>query len=94
MMRQLTGGTRVADTGTASAMSPLGGVFTGLAAAMQVGAPVSGMSVNVNAGYVAVPHPTAGHGVYLFGVMASQNLTVAAASGSAARAAIRSQVGR
>ena len=36
MMRQLTGGSRVADTGTASAVAPLGGVFTGLATAMQV----------------------------------------------------------
>ena len=36
LMRQLTGGSRVADTGTASAVAPLGGVITGLAAAMQV----------------------------------------------------------
>lgn len=82
IMRQLTGATRVADAGSPSAVSPLGGVITGLAGAMQVVAPVSGMSVLVNAGYVAVPHPTAGSGVYLFGVMAQETLTIATASGS------------
>lgn len=82
MMRQLTGGSRVADTGTASAVAPLGGVITGLAAAMQVTPPGSGLSVNVNAGYCAVPHPTSGHGVYLFGTMVQENLTIATASGS------------
>jgi hypothetical protein len=49
---------------------------------MQVTAPVSGLSVNVNAGYCAVPHPTSGHGVYLFGNMVTENLTIATASTS------------
>ena len=79
MMRQLTGGTRVADTGTASAMSPLGGVFTGLSAAMQVIAG-TGLQVKVNAGYCAIPHPTSGHGVYLFGPMVQETLTITANS--------------
>ena len=81
MMRQLTGGTRVADTGTASAVAPLGGVFTGLSAAMQVIAG-TGLQVKVNAGYCAVPHPTTGHGVYLFGTMTQTALTVATADGT------------
>lgn len=76
MMRQLTGGTRVADAGTVSAVAPLGGVITGLAAAMKV-LPGSGMQVLVNAGYCAVPHPTTGHGVYLFGTMVQTALSVA-----------------
>ena len=81
MMRQLTGGTRVADAGTATAVAPLGGVITGLAAAMKVTAG-SGMQVLVNAGYCAVPHPTTGHGVYFFGTMVQEALTVATADGS------------
>lgn len=81
LMRQLTGGSRVADAGSASAVSPLGGVFTGLAAAMKV-TPGTGMQVLVNAGYAAIPHPTQGHGVYLLGTMVQEPLTVATADGS------------
>ena len=83
-MRQLTGGTRVADTGTASAVAPLGGVFTGLSTAMQV-IPGTGLQVKVNAGYCAVPHPTTGHGVYLFGTMTQTALTVDTADGTHSR---------
>lgn len=81
MSRQLTGGSRVADAGSVAAVAPLGGVVTGLAAAMQVTAG-SGMTVVVNAGYCAIPHPTTGHGVYLFGTMVAETLTVATADGS------------
>jgi hypothetical protein len=81
MMRQLTGATRVADAGTVSAVAPLGGVITGLAAAMQV-VTGTGMQVKVDAGYCAVVHPTSGHGVYLFGTMVQTALTVVTADGS------------
>jgi hypothetical protein len=79
LMRQLTGASRVADAGTASAVAPLGGVFTGLSTAMKV-TPGTGLSVLVNAGYCAVPHPTQGHGVYLFGTMVQETLTIASNS--------------
>ena len=40
------------------------------------------MTVKVDAGYCCVPHPTQGHGVYLFGPMVQETLTVATADGS------------
>jgi len=78
--RQLLSGTRVADAGTATAVAPLGGVFPGASAGLQATAPASGLSVNISAGYCAVPHPTQGHGCYVFGLMSSGNLAIASNS--------------
>jgi len=78
--RQLLSGTRVIDSGTVPAVSPLGGVFPGASAGLQATAPASGLSVNIASGYCAVPHPTQGHGCYVFGLMSSGNLAIASNS--------------
>jgi hypothetical protein len=80
-LRQFWAGTKLFDQGTATAVACPGGVFPGTGQ-LAVTAPVSGMTVNVAAGYCSVPHPTAGHGAYIFGMMASGSLNVAAANGS------------
>src|ERR1035438_7016296 len=68
--------------GTAAAVAPLGGVLPHATANLAVTAPVSGLSVNVAAGYVVVPDTS--QGAWYFGLMQSGVLTVAAnATGSA-----------
>jgi hypothetical protein len=87
LSRQFAGGAAVWDANTsATAVSPMGGVFQGPAGPLQVtqeGTP--GMGVLVNAGYCCVPHPTAGHGAYIFGLLAQGNLTVTANSSGQTR---------
>ena len=71
-------GTRVINVGTAAANQVAGGVFPGLGA-MGVTAP-GGMTVGVNAGYCCVPNSSSPlQGGYIFGLMQSQTLTIAAA---------------
>lgn len=84
LSRQFAGGAAVWDSNaSATAVNPLGGVFGGAGNPLQVTQQVSAnMSVLVNAGYVAVPHPTAQHGVYLFGLLDQATLTIAS-NGSA-----------
>jgi hypothetical protein len=84
-LRQFWGGTKVFDQGTVSAVSPAGGVYAGAypsPEAMMVTAPVSGLTVNVSAGYCSVPNSVSGDGTYIFGLMASGSLVVATASGA------------
>jgi hypothetical protein len=87
LQRQFDGGAAVWDSNlSATAVNPLGGVFPGPGTPLAVTAQGSpNMSVLVNAGYVAVPHPTQGHGVYLFGLQAQATLTVAANSSGSSR---------
>jgi len=79
LSRQLDGGVTVWDTNaSATAVNPLGGVFHGPGSPLKAAQQASpNMSVLVNAGYVAVPHPTAGHGVYLFGLQDQSTITIA-----------------
>jgi len=79
LSRQLDGGVAVWDANaSATAVNPLGGVMAGPGSPLLVKQQTSpNMSVLVNAGYVAVPHPTAGHGVYLFGLQDQSTLTIA-----------------
>ena len=79
LSRQFAGGVAVWDTNaSATAVNPLGGVIGDTGNSLQVVQQVSAnMSVLVNAGYVAVPHPTAQHGVYLFGLQDQSTLTIA-----------------
>ena len=87
LSRQLDGGAAVWDTNaSATAVHPLGGVFPGPGSPLLVTQQASpNMSVLVNAGYCAVPHPTQGHGTYLFGLLAQGTLTVTANSSGSAR---------
>jgi hypothetical protein len=72
-------GTKVMDAGTATAVQVAGGVFPG-AGAMQVTA-AGGMSVAINAGYCCAPNSSSAlQGGYVFGLMASQTLALAASS--------------
>ena len=90
LSRQVAGGAAVLDSNACTAVvNPLGGVFQGPASPLGV-APLAtpGMSVLVNAGYCAVPHPTAQQGVYLFGLTAQGTLTVAANPSGSTRADI------
>jgi len=76
--RQYDIGTRVYNAGTASANQVPSGVFPGMGG-MQVIAS-SGMNVSVNAGYCCVANSSSSlQGGYVFGLMTSQALTVAAA---------------
>ncbi len=79
LSRQLGGGVAVWDSSASqTAVNPLGGVMAGTGNPLLVAQQASpNMSVLVNAGYVAVPHPTAGHGVYLFGLQGQSTLTIA-----------------
>jgi hypothetical protein len=79
LSRQLAGGAAVWDTNASqAAVNPLGGVFSGPGSPLLTTQQASpNMSVLVNAGYVAVPHQTPGHGVYLFGLQAQSTLTIA-----------------
>ena len=79
LSRQLDGGVAVWDSNASqTAVNPLGGVMGGTGSPLLVQQQASpNLSVLVNAGYVAVPHPTAGHGVYLFGLQAQSTLTIA-----------------
>lgn len=71
-------GTRVYNAGTASANQVPSGVFPGLGA-MQVSAG-SGLAVTVAAGYCCVANSSSSlQGGYIFGLMTSASLTVAAA---------------
>ena len=84
-LRQFWCGTKTYDHGTVSAVLPAGGVYPGSYPSpqeMQVTLPGSGLTVNVGAGYCCVPNSVTGNGAYIFGLMASISLTVAAASGS------------
>jgi hypothetical protein len=87
LQRQLDGGAAVWDTGaSATAVSPLGGVFAGPGKPLSVSQQASpNMSVLVNAGYCAVAHPTQGHGTYLFGLLAQSTITIAANTSGSAR---------
>lgn len=82
--RQYDSGVSVIDAGTASALTPAGGVYGGtLATNLKVTAPVSGMTVSVAPGYCMVPSSAAQQGGYRFGLMSAGSLTVAAnATGS------------
>jgi len=81
LLREYDGGVSVYDAGTASAVSPAGGVF-GLTD-MQVSAG-SALTVTVNAGYCSVPN-TAGTGAYRFGLMQQATLAVATNSTGSTR---------
>lgn len=70
----------VYDQGTAAAVAPGSGVYQAPFSALAVTAPVSGLSVNVSAGYAAIAASAAGQGAYLMGLMAAGSLTVAANS--------------
>jgi len=76
-------GPSVIDSGTsATALTPAGGVYpAGTGTALQVGAPVSGLSVTVAPGYAFVPSTTAQYGGYKFGLM-QKNGTLTVASNS------------
>jgi hypothetical protein len=83
LSRQVDASIAFTDGGSASAAAPLGGVVPHATANLAVTAPVSGMTVNVAAGYVVVPSHTSGQGAYYFGLMSSGSLTVASnATGS------------
>lgn len=76
--RQYDVGTKVYNAGTSSANQVPSGVFPGLGA-MGVSAG-TGMSVSVDAGYCCVANSSSGlQGGYVFGLMTSASLTVAAA---------------
>jgi hypothetical protein len=76
--RQFEVGTKVLNLGTASANQVPSGVFPGLGA-MQVSAG-SGMAATVAAGYCCVANSSSSlQGGYIFGLMTSASLTVAAA---------------
>jgi hypothetical protein len=87
VQRQWDGGAAVWDSNASTQqVNPLGGVFMGPGNPLEVvplGTP--GMSVQVNAGYCAITHPTQGHGVYLFGLQAQGTLTVTANASGASR---------
>jgi hypothetical protein len=83
LWREFGGGTAVQDAGTASAVSPAGGVFGDPGSAMLV-TPGTGLSVTVNAGYCSVPD-TSGPGAYRFGLMQQATLGPVAAPGSGTR---------
>lgn len=87
LSRQLDGGVAVWDSNaSATAVNPLGGVMGGTGSPLLVQQQVSAnMSVLVNAGYVAVPHPTAQHGVYLFGLQSQSTLTIASNGAGSSR---------
>ncbi len=87
LSRTLIGGVAVWDTNaSATAVNPLGGVFHGPGSPLKVTQQASpAMSVLVNAGYVAVPHPTAQHGVYLFGLQDQGTITIASNPAGSAR---------
>ena len=71
-------GTRVYNSGTASAVQVPSGVFPGVGA-MQV-TPSSGMNVNVSAGYCCCANSTSSlEGGYVFGLLSSISFTVASA---------------
>jgi hypothetical protein len=81
--RQIWCGTKTVDGGSASAVAPQGGVYPG-GGEMKV-TPPGGMFVTVSAGYCCVPHPTAGHGAYVFGTMVSETITIASNSSGSLR---------
>ena len=87
LSRQFAGAAATWDTNaSATAVNPLGGVFNGAGSPLEVTQQASpDMSVLVNAGYVAVPHPTAQYGAYLFGLQAQSTLTIGSNSTEAAR---------
>lgn len=83
LARQLWAGPKTTDAGTVGAVAPSGGVYPG-GGEMKV-TTGAGLSVTVSAGYCCVPHPTPGAGAYIFGTMASQNLTIGANSSGSVR---------
>ena len=86
LSRQFEGGAATWDGNTsATAVSPLSGVFAGGTAMQVTQAASPAMSVLVNAGYCAVAHLTQGHGVYIFGTLAQETLTVASNSSGQTR---------
>lgn len=87
LWRQYDVGTAVIDAGSTSALTPAGGVFpegTAIGGVLKVTAG-TGMAVNVSAGYCCVPSSTAQNGGYIFGLMDSGSLTVAANSTGSTR---------
>ena len=77
-LRQFWSATKLFDQGTVSAVSCPGGVYPG-GGQLQVTSG-TGLTVNVAAGYCAVPHSTAGDGAYIFGMMTSGTITVTASA--------------
>lgn len=84
LYRRLACSVNTFDSGTASAVGPAGGVYASPAQALQVTAG-TGMSVNVSAGYCSVPSSASGQGTYIFGLMSSGSLAVAANSTGSTR---------
>ena len=86
LSRQFGGGAATWDANSsATAVSPLSGVFAGGTAMQVTQSGTPGMSVLVNAGYCAVAHLTQGHGAYIFGTLSQETLTVAANSSGQTR---------
>lgn len=86
LSRTFEGGASTWDANTsATAVSPMSGVFAGGTAMQVTQAGTPAMSVLVNAGYCAVAHLTQGHGVYIFGCTAQETLTVSANSSGQTR---------
>jgi hypothetical protein len=86
LSRQFGGGAATWDANSsATAVSPLSGVFAGGTAMQVTQAGTPGMSVLVGAGYCAVAHLTQGHGAYIFGTVSQEALTVAANSSGQTR---------
>lgn len=84
LYRRFACSVNVFDQGTASAVSPAGGVFASPVQAVQVTAG-TGLTVAVSAGYCSVPSVTTGQGTYIFGLLTSGTLTVAANSTGSTR---------
>lgn len=83
LTRQFGVASAFTDNGTAAASAVYGGVVPGTGANFKVTAPVSGLTVNVAAGYAVIPATTAGQGGYVLGLMSGGSLTVASnATGS------------
>jgi hypothetical protein len=87
LSRQFVGGAATWDANaSATAVTPLSGVFGGSGSPLQVTQAASpAMSVLVNPGYAAVAHLNQGHGVYIFGLTGQAALTVAANSSGQTR---------
>jgi len=86
LSRQIEGGVATWDANaSAAAVNPVSGVFAGGNAMKVTQAASPAMSVLVNAGYCAVAHLTQGHGVYVFGTVAQETLTVSANSSGQTR---------
>jgi len=86
LLRQIDGTDTVHQAGSATALSPYGGIFP---APWDFGAegPLqavidTGLTLTIGAGYCAIPYTSSGQGVSRFGLLNSGTLTCATASGS------------